>query len=148
VRPKHIHDAVVHRLVDRVVPHQRRAFGATPASRRSQRRRPRQAQTADIRFIDLLEQAVTLFRLRQAVGKPGARQSVLGGARGSKNFRVNRARLLGDERRSESESGDDAGGPQDSLVDLESGHDIFSSKQDDDLDSRIRSSPCSHADSI
>ena len=67
---------------------------------RGKRRRPGQAQLADIRFIDLLQLAVALFRLRQAVGEPRARHSVLGGTGGFENFSVNRARLLlGDDRR-------------------------------------------------
>src|SRR5262249_10606459 len=53
-RVEGVPNAVVHRLVDRVVPHQRRAFGATAAAPGSERRRPSQAQLPDVRFIDLL----------------------------------------------------------------------------------------------
>ena len=95
-----------------VCPHQRRPSVPARVPRVGKRRRPRQAKLSDVRFIDLLQLAVALFVLGEAIGEPGAGQSVLGGTGGFENFSVNGARLLGDDRGNESESGDDARGPQ------------------------------------
>src|SRR5215831_15857390 len=130
-RVESVHEAVVHGLVDRVVPHQRRTFGAPAASRRCERRRPSQAQLADVRFIDLLQLAITLFGLFQPVSEPRARQSVLGGTRGSENFSVDRAWLLSDNSGNENKSGDDSKGPQDGLFDVEGSHDVIPSITDE-----------------
>ena len=112
-RVEGVHDAVVHRLVDRVVPHQGRAFGAAAAATCChERRRPGQSQLADVGLVDLFQLTVALFRLAMAVREPGARHRIFGGTGRLENLSVYSTRLLGGDGRNQTDTGDDAGGQQ------------------------------------
>src|SRR6185312_8047242 len=105
-------NTIVHRLKNRVVPDQGGALGPAAPAGWGERCRPREAQLAHIRLIDLLELAVTLFVLVEAIGKPGARQRVLCGAGRLQNPRIHGTRLLlGDDGGDERESGKAAESP-------------------------------------